>query len=296
MRVGSKSKLQKVPYAFVLPAVLLYLLFFIYPSIQSFYYALTDWNGVYPDFNIVGMENFINLFDNLRFRAAFENTLLYAVGLTLGQSMLGLVFALLLHGGFKGQSFFRSVFFSPQIMSLLAIGYLWTFIYDPSSGSLNTILNELGLSGLAMNWLGDLNIAIWSVIAVSIWQGAGWCMIIYLANLQSVPKELYEAASIDGAGRMKQFLHVTFPLLGPAVTITIVTGMINGLKAFDLVMSMTRGGPGYVTESISTVMYDTAFNRNLFGEAQAMGIVMFIIIFIITIIQLTLLKKREVDM
>lgn len=293
--MGSKSKLQKVPYTFVLPAVLLYLLFFIYPSIQSFYYALTDWNGINPKFNIVGLDNFAELLHNLRFRAAFENTLLYAVGLTLGQSMLGLGFALLLHGGFKGQSFFRSVFFSPQIMSLLAIGYIWAFIYDPTTGSLNTILHKLGLSELAMNWLGNMQLAIWSVIAVSIWQGAGWCMIIFLANLQSVPKELYEAASIDGAGKMKQFWNVTFPLLGPAVTITLVTGMINGLKAFDLIMSMTKGGPGYVTESISTVMYDTAFNRNLFGEAQAMGIVMFIIILIITIIQLTLLKKREVD-
>jgi raffinose/stachyose/melibiose transport system permease protein len=293
--VGTKSQRHKVPYAFVLPAVLLYIMFFIYPSIQSFYYALTDWNGISPHFNLVGLDNFIHLLDSLRFRAAFQNTLLYAVGLTLGQAALGLALALLLHGGFKGQSFFRSVFFSPQIMSLLAIGYIWAYIYDPTTGSLNTILDSLGLSKLAMNWLGDMQLALWSIVAVSIWQGAGWCMIIFLANLQSVPKELYEAASIDGAGKMKQFRNVTFPLLGPAITITIVTGMINGLKAFDLIMSMTKGGPGYVTESISTVMFDTAFARNLFGEAQAMGIVMFIIIFVITMIQLTLLKKREVD-
>lgn len=290
-----KSKLQRVPYTFVLPALLLYLMFFIYPSIQSFYYALTDWNGINPDFNFVGMENFLGLMDNMRFQAAFKNTLLYAVGLTLGQAIFGLLFALLLHGGFKGQSFFRSVFFSPQIMSLLAIGYIWAYIYDPTTGSLNTILNSLGLSGMAKNWLGDLDLALWSVIAVSIWQGAGWCMLIFLANLQSVPKDLYEAASIDGAGTFKQFLNVTFPLLGPAITITLVTGMINGLKAFDLIMSMTKGGPGYATESISTVMYDTAFTRNLFGEAQAMGMIMFIVIFIITIIQLTALRKREVD-
>ncbi|MEJ8305195.1 sugar ABC transporter permease [Saccharibacillus sacchari] len=256
---------------------------------------MTDWNGINPDFNFVGMENFLGLMDNMRFQAAFKNTLLYAVGLTLGQAIFGLLFALLLHGGFKGQSFFRSVFFSPQIMSLLAIGYIWAYIYDPTTGSLNTILNSLGLSGMAKNWLGDLDLALWSVIAVSIWQGAGWCMLIFLANLQSVPKDLYEAASIDGAGTFKQFLNVTFPLLGPAITITLVTGMINGLKAFDLIMSMTKGGPGYATESISTVMYDTAFTRNLFGEAQAMGMIMFIVIFIITIIQLTALRKREVD-
>ncbi|MCG7382991.1 sugar ABC transporter permease [Paenibacillus sp. ACRRY] len=293
--MGNKSKLQKVPYAFALPAVLLYVMFFIYPSIQSFYYSLTDWNGINPEFNFVGMDNFMYLLEDLRFRTALGNTLWYAVGLTLGQSILGLLLALLLHGGFKGQSFFRSIFFSPQIMSLLAIGYIWAYIYDPTTGSLNTILTSLGLSELAMNWLGDMDLALWSIIAVSIWQGAGWCMLIFLANLQSVPKELYEAASIDGAGVMKQFLNVTFPLLGPAITITLVTGMINGLKAFDLIMSMTKGGPGYVTESISTVMYDTAFTRNLFGEAQAMGVVMFIIIFVITMIQLTFLRKREVD-
>nr|WP_275440054.1 sugar ABC transporter permease [Paenibacillus sp. ACRRY] len=287
--------MQKVPYAFALPAVLLYVMFFIYPSIQSFYYSLTDWNGINPEFNFVGMDNFMYLLEDLRFRTALGNTLWYAVGLTLGQSILGLLLALLLHGGFKGQSFFRSIFFSPQIMSLLAIGYIWAYIYDPTTGSLNTILTSLGLSELAMNWLGDMDLALWSIIAVSIWQGAGWCMLIFLANLQSVPKELYEAASIDGAGVMKQFLNVTFPLLGPAITITLVTGMINGLKAFDLIMSMTKGGPGYVTESISTVMYDTAFTRNLFGEAQAMGVVMFIIIFVITMIQLTFLRKREVD-
>lgn len=294
MHVVTKS-FGKVTYAFVLPAVLLYLFFFIYPSIQSFYYALTDWNGIDPNYQFVGMDNFLNLINDSRFRAAFQNTFFYALGLTLGQSIVGLILALLVQTGLKGQSFFRSIFFSPQIMSLLAIGYIWAYIYDPSIGSLNTILNNLGLSGLAMNWLGNMDLALWSVIAVSIWQGAGWCMIIFLANLQSIPKELYEAASIDGAGAFKQFRHVTFPLLGPAITITIVTGMIVGLKAFDLIMAMTKGGPGYVTESISTVMYDTAFNRNLFGEAQAMGIVMFVIIFIITMVQLTVLKKREVD-
>ncbi|WP_168119869.1 sugar ABC transporter permease [Paenibacillus sp. HB172176] len=291
----TKRKLQQVSYTFVLPAVLLYVVFFIYPSIQSFYYALTDWNGISPDYHIVGMDNFIHLWSESRFLASFKNTFIYAIGLTLGQSILGLVFALLLQIKMKGQSLFRSIFFSPQIMSLLAIGYIWSYIYDPGIGSLNMILNELGLSSLALNWLGDMDLAIWSIVFVSIWQGAGWCMVIYLANLQSIPQDLYEAASIDGAGTLKRFRHVTFPLLAPAITITLVTGTIVGLKAFDLIMSMTHGGPGYVTESISTVMYDTAFNKSLFGEAQAMGIVMFIIIFIITILQLTFLKKREVD-
>ncbi|MBP1996833.1 carbohydrate ABC transporter permease [Paenibacillus eucommiae] len=289
-------KLHEVSYLFALPALLFYCSFVIYPALQSFYLALTNWNGLDPNYKFVGLQNFIGLLDESKFIAAIQNTLVFAIGLTLGQIVIGLILANLVNRGVKSDNLFRTLFFSPQVISLLATGYIWSYIFDPFNGSLNTILGKIGLSSLQNDWLGSLDLAIWSIISVGIWHGAGWCMVIFLANLQSIPKELYEATVIDGASSKQKFWYVTIPLLAPAFTITVVTGMIAGLKTFDLVMTMTKGGPGYATQSISSVMYLTAFTSNKFGEATAMGIVMFLAILFITACQLMILKKREVEM
>ncbi|WP_168735772.1 carbohydrate ABC transporter permease [Cohnella fermenti] len=291
-----KSKrFREVSYAFAIPALLFYCVFFIYPSLQSFYFSMTDWNGMDPHYRFTGLDNFLGLWNDGRFGAAFRNTIRYAVGLTIGQIVFGLLLAVLVNRGRRADNWFRTVFFSPQVISMIAIGYIWSYILDPINGSLNYLLDWLGLSSLQQDWLGSFKLAIWSVTGVSVWQGAGWCMVIFLANLQSVPQEYIEAASMDGATGLQRFRHVILPLLAPAFTITIVTGMIAGLKMFDLVMVMTKGGPGFATESISSIIYNTAFLDNRFGEATAMGIVMFLIILVITAIQLWALNRRGVE-
>jgi raffinose/stachyose/melibiose transport system permease protein len=197
--------------------------------------------------------------------------------------------------GLKRSNLYRAIFFTPQVISLLANGYIWSYILT-KDGPLNKFLEFIGLGMLEQSWFGNFRLALGSLVGMSIWIGAGYCMVIFLANLQSIPKEIYEAADIDGAKGWKKFYYVTLPLLVPSITINLVLGMIYGLKAFDVVMSTTGGGPGYATETISTLMYVTAFVNQSFGEATAMGIVMFAAILTVSLVQIVLLRRKEVDM
>lgn len=283
-----------VSYWFAIPALLIYCLFFIYPSLQSFYYSLTDWNGINPTYNLIGLENFRQIFADERFHAAFFNTLKFAVGLTIGQSLLGLVMALLLNMGMRLSSMYRAIFFAPQVISLLANGYIWSYILT-NDGSLNQLLRAIGLGSWQQSWFGNFRLALWSLVGMSIWIGAGYCMVIFLSNLQSIPSEVYEAAEIDGAKGWKRFVYVTLPLLVPSVTINMVLGMIYGLKAFDIIMSTTHGGPGYATETVSTYMYQTAFVNQRFGESTSMGIVLFMVVLLVSVGQILLLRRKEVS-
>ena len=290
-----KSRINQISYTFVLPALILYCIFFICPSVQSFYYALTDWNGFNKEANFIGLENFFMLSDNTRYLASFENTVKYAFFTSIGQAALGLVLALLVNMGMRLTALYRAVFFAPQIISLLAVGYIWSYILAPT-GALNLLLERVGLSVLTHNWLGSLNLALDSIIAFSIWNGAGFCMVVFLANLQGIPQELKEAAEIDGAGAWQKFWRVTFPLMIPSIMINMITGMIAGFKVYDVVKSTTEGGPGYATDTITTVMFDTAFVANRYGEGTAMGITMFVLILLVTIVQLAFFRRKEVEM
>jgi raffinose/stachyose/melibiose transport system permease protein len=285
---------KRISYFFILPALLFYLTFFVYPTIQSFYYAFTDWDGIRTTVTFIGLDNFKSLLDNSRFIASFKNTIFVGIFLSLGITLFGLIFALLLNQSIKFRNFYRMVFFAPQVISLLAIGYLWSYILSPINGLLNVFLGFIGMDFLQNNWLGDFHLALKSVTGVYIWQGAGYAMIVFLANLQSIPKELFESCEIDGANRWQAFRKVTFPLLAPATTISLVIGMIAGLRVFDIIISLTKGGPGYATDSITTVIFANV-TQYRYGEATAMGIVMFVFILLVSIIQLKFLQKREMN-
>jgi len=278
--------------ALLIPALLGYLIFFIYPVLGGFYYSLTDWSAYSREIDFIGLENFRKLFHDSDILTSIRNTFVFAILLTLFQNGLAIPLAVILNRDLKSRNILRMIFFAPSVLSILVVGYLWSFIMSASDyGLLNNILEFFGLA--RVNWLGNPDIALYSIILTQVWQGCGWSMVIYLANLQSIPDDLYESADIDGAGWFRQFLYITFPMLAPAVTITFIIVMIGSFKAFDIIFAMTGGGPGHATETIGTILIQKGFTEGRYGYGAALGIVMFLFIAVISLIQLKFLKGRE---
>jgi raffinose/stachyose/melibiose transport system permease protein len=283
---------------FLLPALILFSLVVIYPVFSSLFYGFTDWNGVSSTVRFIGLQNFQHLLADAAFHAALMNTLIFTGATALLQNgiALGLALALdYLAGWVKGfAGALRVAFLIPMLLSPLAIGYLGQFVFSPTFGVLDNLLAALHLAGWTRDWLGDPHLALASVIGANLWQYVGYNMIIYLAGLQTVPRELYEAASIDGATSVQQFQHVTWPLLAPATTISLLLTLIGGFKVFDLIFAMTNGGPGYATESIVMRVYREGFQLNHFGYAAAMTIMLCLFIFLLSFSLLGILRRREV--
>jgi len=284
-----------VDVVFLLPALTTFTLFFVYPVLSSFYYSLTDWNGLDPNTHFIGGANFVKLLSDRAVWEAFRNTLVFALLVTVFQNLLGLLLALGLDGSLRFLHALRVLFLVPTLLSALAIGYIWNFLYDPNFGFINSLLSAIGLDSLAQDWLGNPHLALFSLIATHTWQWVGISMIIYLAGLQAVPTELHEAASIDGANTWQRFSRITFPLIAPSFTVNVVLTMIGTLKVFDIVFVMTKGGPGGATETLATMLYRTAFNLNNMGYGTAIAIVMFLFILVLSIVQLRMLRKRELE-
>jgi raffinose/stachyose/melibiose transport system permease protein len=280
---------------FILPAFLIFSLFIVIPIISSFYYSLTDWNGLDPAINFIGMKNYHTLFNDSEVWTALKNTVVFAVLVTIFQNVLSLILALLVDGSQWYYRYLRVVFLIPALLSALAIGYIWSYLYNPVFGIINTFLENIGLGQLAQDWLGDRKWSMYSVVFTNIWQWAGISMIIYMAGLQAISSDLYEAANIDGASKWQTFTKITFPLIAPAFTINIMISIIASFKVFDIIYVMTKGGPGTATESLAILLYKKAFNFNDMGYGTAIAVVMFLIILFISIIQLSILRKREVE-
>jgi raffinose/stachyose/melibiose transport system permease protein len=276
----------------LVPALIGYLIFFVYPVIGGFYFSLTNWSAYSREINFIGLENFRKLFHDSDILTGIRNTVIYSVMMTVFQNGLAIPLAVILNRNLKTRNLLRMIFFSPSVLSILVVGYLWSFMMSSSDyGLLNNILESLGLA--RVNWLGNPKIALYSIIITQVWQGCGWSMVIYLANLQSIPDDLYESAEIDGAGWFQQFLKITFPMLAPALTITCMIVMIGSFKVFDIVFAMTGGGPGHATETIGTILIQKGFTEGQYGYGSALGIVMFLFIAVISLIQLKYLKGRE---
>lgn len=276
----------------ILPALLGYLIFFVYPVLSSFVMSTTNWHIASQDIQFIGFENFIRLFHDEEIITGIRNSILYAIIMTIVQNFLAVPLAVALNANLKSKNLLRMIFFSPAVLSILVVGYLWSYIMSPTDyGLLNQVFSFFGIS--KVNWLGDQNIALFSVIFTQVWQWTGWAMVIYLANLQSIPIEHHEAASIDGASSWKIFWRITLPQLVPSVTFNSVMSMIGGLKVFDVVYAMTNGGPGHATETITLVLIKRAFTEGEFGYACAFSVVFFTLILIISSIQVKYLQKWE---
>lgn len=266
---------------FILPALIIYLMFSILPFLYTFIYSFTDYSDVkMTNLSFVGFKNYFTVLQTSLMKIAIKNSLIYAVILTGFQVILGLPLAALLNKKLKTRNLLRAVYFFPAVFSSLIIGYLWNFILSSSDyGLINNIVHKLGFS--TINFF-TANRALYSVIFTQIWQWTGWAMVIFLANLQGISPELYEAASIDGANERQQFCRITLPLMCPSVKIIVVTGLIGGMKAFDAIYSMTSGGPGNATETVMTVMMKKGISDGFYAVGSAFGVCFFIIVMIIS--------------
>ena len=289
------GKLEKkyYPLYLMIPALIIFTIFYIGSIVGGFIFSFTNWN-IYNFSNpqFVGLENFKDLFTSTSFMPALWNVVIFAIITTIVKVSLGLLIAILLNNKFKGRNFFRAVSFLPCTIGTLVIGYVFSFILQPDTGVLNIILRGIGLESLAMNWLGDPNIALYSVAGVESWIWIGFNVAIILAGLQSIPSELYEAARIDGATRFQKFKEITLPLLRPTINTTITLCVIGGFNVFDIIMSMTNGGPNGATQVISKLSYD-AMRTGTMGYASAINVVQLLLILLVITPLLKTLKRRE---
>lgn len=287
MQAGTLGKYFIV---FILPALIVYLIFSILPFLYTIFYSFTDYTDMNPiNLHFVGMKNYLKVFDTPLMISAIKNSVIYALALTTLQTVLALPLAVVLNKKLKSRNILRAVFFFPAVFSSLIIGYLWNFIMSSSDyGLINNMLHQFGLD--TINFF-TANRALFSVILTQAWQWTGWAMVIYLANLQSISPDLYEAAEIDGATGLKKFFYVTLPLMCPSVKIIVVTGLIGGMKVFDIIYSMTSGGPGDATQTVMTVMMKKGISDGFYSTGAAFGVCFFIIVLIISAIVTKLMGK-----
>ena len=280
-------------YAFVAPAVAVFCAFIVYPISYSFWLSLHTWNGYSTQWEqFVGLENYLSLVQDEIFWKAARQSVLFVLARTPLEVALAFILALLLNQPLRGRSLLRTLFFVPVVMSLIVVTLIFERIYEANTGLLNTLLVQLGLKSLTQSWLGDPATALWAVIAVSIWKNVGFSLVILLAGLQGLPHEVLEAARVDGASARQLVLHVITPLMRPILAITAMLSIISGLKVFDLVFIMTRGGPTYSTEVFATMLYRHAFELNEMGVASAIAVIMVGVIMGSSWLQTIFLRER----
>ncbi|MGY4688757.1 carbohydrate ABC transporter permease [Salibacterium sp. K-3] len=289
-------KISKTIYLFFIPGLILYSIFFLYPTFSAIFYSFTDWDGISENFNFVGFENYEKAItgDSI-FVKSVGNNMEFMLFVVIFQTIIALIFAIFLVKNTKGNYLLRALFFFPTILSSVSVAFIWTFVYDPQLGILNQILGLIGLDVLAMNWLGNGDIAIYALAFTQVWFHAGQMLIIFVAGLHAIPFDLYEAAKIEGATKWQTFKKVTWPLLAPSATIVIAYTTIQSFQAFDLVFAMTGGGPNNATEIISTYIYEIAFRGYDFGYASAISVLFMMLIALITFIQFKVLRSNRVS-
>ncbi|MEH6992570.1 sugar ABC transporter permease [Neobacillus drentensis] len=278
---------------FVGPVLLVFTLVVLIPFFTGIYYAFTDWNGITGTVKWVGLDNFKYLFsEDKQFQQSFMLTTKYTVVSIILTNVIGFGLALLVAQRLKTRNLLRTVFFMPNLIGGLILGFIWQFIFVKGFASIGELT---GIPLFELAWLGDANTAFWGIVIVSLWQGAGYIMIIYIAALQNVPQELIEAARIDGANRFQILRHITMPLVAPAVTICLFLTTASSFKVFDANLSLTNGGPFKSTEMLALNIYTEAFVNNRYGIGEAKALIFFIVVAAITVLQVTISKKREVE-
>lgn len=279
---------------FCMPALLVYIIFKLYPAISGIYYSLTDWNGINKTFGFVGLDNFFEIFQDTYFWKSMLFTLKYVVVTLVVSNVISLILAVAIESRPKGKSFFRTIFYMPNMISMVIGGYMWMFIFTKV---LYYMADNWGWSLLDKSWIGDPHYSFLAIVIVATWGAVGYLMIIYMAALQGVPNELKEAATLDGATRWQVFWKVTFPLIGHAVTICVFWALNSGFQVFDVIYALTGGGPGRATQSVAINIYEEAFKGNIrYGYATAKSTMLFLIVLIITMIQLKISKGREEEL
>lgn len=296
--IRKRSKWEKlwnedgIPLLMILPPALLFLIFFYVPLFLGFWYSLTDWNGVDLQYNFIAFDNYMKAFTDERFWNTLGFTFQYALIVSVLINVIGLSLALLLNQEIKCRNMFRGIFFFPAVLSLLTIGYIFNnlyYLFVPKIG------HALGIEFLKTNILGNEQLAMWGIVFVNVWQGIAITIVIYLAGLQAVPKSIYESAKIDGVNAWQNLTRITLPLIIPAVTVNSILTLKGGLMVFDYIIAMTNGGPGKATEAIALFIYNKGFGSFKLGYGSAVSIILFLLFAVIAIIQISYLRKREVE-
>ncbi|CAH0118977.1 Lactose transport system permease protein LacF [Paenibacillus sp. CECT 9249] len=278
-----------VGYGFLLPNLIGFAVFILFPVLASFFMSFTDWNG-FGQMKFTGFANYIRLWSDETFRISFVNSLIMTFVTVPVTLFLAILAAVALNKGVKGLKLFRTAMFLPHITATIAVAVIWQLLFNPTMGPINSFLRAVGIEQ-PPGWFASADWALVSVIIVNIWHSVGYYMVLYLAGLQGIPSDLYEAAEIDGAGKASQFRNITLPMLSPVIFFTVIIGIINSFKVFDMVFVLTQGGPGRATHVLVFDIYNTAFQRYQYGYASAMAYVLFILILIITWIQFRGQKK-----
>lgn len=278
-------------YVWVAPAVVLFGVFIILPAAVAFGMAFINWNGI-SHATFAGLGNFRRAFADGAYWTAILHNIIYAVGTVVGKFVVSLGLALILNEAIPARTFFRTVLFLPVVLSFVAIGMLWSFIYSYNIGLLNDVLHALGLGVLSHDWLGDPHTALAAVIIVDIWKWFGFHMIIFLAGLQAIPNEVYEASRIDGANWWHQLTAITLPLIVPVATINILLSLSGAFNVFDIVYIMTTGGPNNATDVAMLEIYTQAFQFNKYGYASALSVIQLLIVAAVSAGTILLIGRR----
>ena len=280
------------PTRFAGGALLLFSIFVLLPSVLGFGLSFTDWNSYSDELQWVGLDNFATILNpDGEYMSAIQHTILFTIATTILKTAIALGLAILLTEGVKKLSYiYRALIYLPAVLPILVVGIVFKSILDPEYGLLNSTLQLIGLGGLAQQWLTDVGLTLWAVIGVDTWRGVGYIMVILIAGLVVIPREYYEAASIDGAGRLQTFRHITLPLLKPVLAVTTVLNILYGLRVFDMVFVLTNGQ--YGTSTVYTMVFDN-FSRGLYGVATALSTLFFLVMVVLSYVVIRVMRRGE---
>jgi multiple sugar transport system permease protein len=280
-----------LPFLFLAPAFILYAVFFIVPVFYAGFLSFAQWNLISPNIEFIGLENYKNLFEDSIFWISLWNTCIYAVATVFPSMAIGILLAVFIEASGKSKSFFRTVFFMPVVASIAVTALVWMLLMSPNNGYINSVLKIFGIKG--PNWLNDPQWAMLSIIFVGVWRTSCYNMVLYIAGLKGLDRQLFESAKIDGAGPVKSFLYITFPLLGPVNLFVLVVSLIQSFQVFTTINIMTHGGPNNATNVLVYQVWQEAFQFFDIGRSSAAAIVMFFLVLAVAIFQIHLIERNE---
>ena len=294
VRMGRKKKQFWESVLYTIPAIILVTITIYIPFVMSGYYSLTQWNGIAKEPVFIGLENFKRVFSgSSEFMKSLIFTGKYTILFMIFSNVLALAIAVALVQKIRLANLMRGMFFVPYIMSMIIVGFIWKFIF---SQGFEVLFEKTGWGFLNWSWLGESNLAFLAIVIVGVWQSLGFYIVLYIAGLQAVPGDVLEAATVDGATSWTRFFKVTLPLLGPSITTCVFMSLTNALKVFDIILALTKGGPGGMTYSATLDIYREAFQNNNYGLGSAKSLVFFVVVLVITQVAMKIMKSREVDL
>lgn len=278
-------------YLFLVVPIALQLIFFYAPMIQGFYYSFTDWTGLTNNFNLIGLKNYQSILTDQKFMKSVSFTVLFTISLIVGEVLIGIFVARFLNKKIKGVGFFRTAYFFPAVLSTVTLGLIFKQVFNYGLPQLG---EKFAIGFLEQNLIANEKTVFWGVLFVALWQGVAMPIVIFLAGLQSIPEDILEASSMDGATSQQIFRHIELPYLLPSLSMVFIMALKSGLTAFDLIFALTGGGPSDKTTTLGLLVYNYAFKNNQYGYANAIAVVLFLVIAVISILQIRLSKRFEV--